>query len=74
MKRALIVAERCVNCQPCAAADACKTNAIFRESPDDKPWVDFFQCNGCLECKPACPAAAIEEISQPCTGKGRMSW
>ena len=48
--------------------------AFFRESPEDKPWVDFYRCGGCLECKPRCPAHAIESIDQPCDGKPRKGW
>lgn len=48
--------------------------AIFREEPQDRPWVDFYQCSGCLKCKTLCPAGAIEEIVQPCSGGRRMGW
>jgi MinD superfamily P-loop ATPase len=74
MKRALISIEKCVNCQPCPPAELCEMKAIFRESAQDKPWVDFYQCGGCLKCKPRCKAGAIEEITQPCNGKKRMGW
>jgi Fe-S-cluster-containing hydrogenase component 2 len=74
MKRALIQAERCQNCQPCPAELACPRQAFFREEPADKPWIDFYRCSGCLSCKAACPWGAIEAIVQPCDGKRRMGW
>ena len=74
MKRALIVPGRCVNCESCAIEKGCSREAVIRESPTDKPWVDFYRCAGCLECKALCTFQAVEEISQPCDGKGRMGW
>ncbi len=74
MIRALIHPERCINCDPCPVQRACDRQAIIRESPGEKPWVDFYRCAGCLKCKTVCPAGAIEQISQPCTGRGRMGW
>ncbi|MHB9139681.1 MAG: 4Fe-4S binding protein [Victivallaceae bacterium] len=47
---------------------------VYTEKKDDKPWIDFYYCRGCLKCKPACPSGAVGEIIQPCNGKGRMSW
>ncbi len=74
MKRALIRPDRCSNCNPCEVEEQCEMKAVFREAADEKPWVDFYLCSGCLRCKPVCPAAAIEEITQPCNGWGRMGW
>ena len=74
MKRALIVPARCRNCETCAIEKGCAREAVIRESPTDKPWVDFYRCAGCLECKVLCTFQAVEEISQPCDGKGRMGW
>jgi Pyruvate/2-oxoacid:ferredoxin oxidoreductase delta subunit len=74
MKRALIVPDRCENCATCAVVQSCSREAVIRESPTEKPWVDFYRCSGCLECKPRCSFHAVEEISQPCDGKGRMGW
>ena len=74
MKRALIQPGRCINCDPCPVQQVCQRQAVIRESPSDKPWVDFYRCAGCLKCKPSCPACAIEEIAQPCTRRGRMGW
>ena len=74
MQRALIQASKCRNCQPCPPAEQCPMQAFFRETAGEKPWVDFYKCGGCLNCKPLCPARAIESISQPCNGKGRKGW
>lgn len=74
MKRALIVPEACAGCIPCAVEETCANHAIIRESQDDKPWIDFYKCSGCLRCKALCRYGAIEDISQPCNGQGRMGW
>ena len=74
MKRALVHPDRCRGCRPCVAEGECPKGAFFREVPEEKPWVDFYRCSGCLKCKPACLHAAIEEIAQPCTGTGRVGW
>jgi len=74
MKRAIIKPDLCSNCPECAVIAACDRTAIIRESVQDKPWIDFYQCTGCLKCKPACPQHAVEELLQPCTGTRRMSW
>jgi MinD superfamily P-loop ATPase len=74
MKRALIKPDKCQNCQPCEIEKDCPMQAVFRESMMEKPWIDFYRCSGCLHCKMVCPNKAIEEISHPCDGKGRMGW
>ena len=74
MKRALIQPERCSNCQPCEVEVQCAMKAVFREQPDERPWVDFYRCSGCLKCKAICVGGAIEEIRHPCDGRGRMGW
>ncbi len=74
MKRAIILPEVCRNCECCEAGKVCPQDAFIREKEDDKPWIDFYQCRGCLKCKPACPYGAVGEIIQPCNGKGKMSW
>jgi MinD superfamily P-loop ATPase len=74
MKRALIRPDRCTNCQPCEVERQSEMKAVFREQADERPWVDFYLCSGCLKCKAVCPAGAVEEIAQPCDGRGRMGW
>lgn len=74
MKRALINPSRCTNCGTCRVESECTMTAVFRESPEDRPWVDFYRCNGCMECKAWCPDHAIDEIAHPCSGGGRMGW
>lgn len=74
MKRALINPEKCQNCKSCCVVENCPMTAVFRESSTDKPWVDFYRCSGCMKCKILCPNDVIEEITQPCNGKGRMGW
>jgi MinD superfamily P-loop ATPase len=74
MKRALIHPERCQDCQPCAVVVQCPKEAVFREPPEAKPWVDFYRCSGCMKCKEWCPSGAVEEIAQPCTGRPQRSW
>ena len=74
MKRALIRPEKCSNCQPCEVEEQCPMKAVFREEASERPWVDFYRCSGCLKCKTVCVSGAIEEICQPCNGRGRMGW
>ena len=74
MKRALIVQDLCVNCQPCPVEQECTGGAIIRELPEDKPWIDFYRCTGCLKCAPRCPQNAVEDIAQPCDAQRKMGW
>ena len=74
MKRALIQPNICQRCSPCQVEVQCPKHAAFREQPTDQPWVDFYQCAGCMQCKAWCQHGAIAEIAHPCDGKGRMGW
>jgi len=74
MRRALIDPERCRDCAACLVIEGCDMKAAFREASSEKPWIDFYRCSGCMRCKKNCPYEAILEISQPCSGKPRMSW
>lgn len=74
MQRALIKPEFCLGCKACAVADMCPFQSLIREDPRDKPWVDFLKCSGCAKCKHVCRGRAIEYVTQPCTGRARMSW
>jgi MinD superfamily P-loop ATPase len=74
MKRAIIQAEKCLNCKDCEPMRQCGMNAIFKESPEDKPWIDFYKCSGCLNCKPLCSGRAIKLIVQPCSTHGKTTW
>lgn len=74
MKRAMICPDLCVSCDPCRVEVECKFKAVFREEPGDKPWVDFYRCSGCLECKKLCEFNAVTDISKPCDGKGKAGW
>ena len=59
MKRALIRPEKCSNCQPCEVEEQCPMKAVFREEANERPWVDFYRCSGCLTCKTLCVGGAI---------------
>lgn len=48
--------------------------AVFREEPEQVPWVDFYRCSGCLKCMTLCTHKAVEEIRHPCDGGRRMGW
>ncbi len=74
MKRAIIQLEKCTNCTVCEPLEQCPMNAIFRETPEDRPWIDFYKCSGCLKCKPICPNGAIKLITQPCSMYGKKTW
>ena len=70
----MIRPEKCGNCQPCEVERQCPKSAVFREEPQERPWVDFYRCSGCLSCKAVCVNGAVEEISHPCDGQARMGW
>ena len=74
MKRALIQPRKCHNCQLCEVARLCPMTAVFREIQDERPWVDFYRCSGCLKCKILCVNDAIEAIIHPCNGQAVMGW
>jgi Pyruvate/2-oxoacid:ferredoxin oxidoreductase delta subunit len=74
MKRALIHPEKCKNCEVCQIEANCPNHAVIKENPEEKPWVDFYLCTGCLQCKALCLQGAVEDITQPCDGKKRMGW
>ncbi len=74
MKRAMIKPDQCQNCAACNIQINCEKKAVIREAPDDKPWIDFYHCAGCMKCKLYCRNDAVEEVTQPCSGKGRMGW
>jgi Pyruvate/2-oxoacid:ferredoxin oxidoreductase delta subunit len=74
MKRALIRPDKCTNCMPCEVEGQCENQAVLREEPDERPWVDFYRCSGCMKCKAVCVCGAIEEIAQPCDGRARLGW
>ena len=74
MKRALIDINKCRNCSECEIEKKCQMKAVFRESCQDKPWVDFYRCSGCMKCKIYCDYGSIIEEAQPCSGRARISW
>lgn len=74
MKRALVQSDKCANCAPCPVQEKCGRRAVFRETEQEKPWVDFYRCSGCMVCKTVCRFGAIVEIAQPCTGRPKASW
>jgi len=74
MKRAMIVPDKCKNCEVCAVYENCGPRAIIREERIDKPWVDFYKCRGCMDCKQACNNDAVIEEIKPCNGGFAKSW
>ena len=74
MKRAIIKPSKCLNCEICTALENCPLGAIFREDREDKPWVDFYKCTGCMKCDSTCNGKAIATITQPCSIHGRTNW
>jgi MinD superfamily P-loop ATPase len=74
MHRSLIDTNKCLKCKVCLVEKNCESHAIIKESEDDKPFVDFYKCTGCLKCKVVCKGRSIEIITQPCTGKPKMGW
>jgi len=55
----IIDSARCLQCDPCLAADACKGRAIRNLDPEEGPFVDMARCRGCLDCVPLCPFEAV---------------
>ncbi len=74
MKRAIIIPEKCMNCEMCLVETDCPKKAIIRESIEDKPWIDFYRCSGCMKCLGFCKNEGIREVYQPCDGKARSGW
>ncbi|MHB1153455.1 MAG: 4Fe-4S binding protein [Eubacteriales bacterium] len=74
MRRAIIKPDHCKNCMICLVEQKCPNTAIIRESKEDKPWIDFYKCRGCMKCINYCQNNAVEEITHPCSGKPGMGW
>lgn len=74
MKRAMVDPAKCLNCSVWDVADNCPQQAIIREINDDKPWIDFYGCRGCMKCKVFCKHQAVLEIIKPCDGSFASSW
>jgi len=74
MKRVMIVPKKCQNCPTCEIEIICPKKAIFREEPNEKPWIDFYKCSGCLKCKPLCRSEAVECLARPCSEKNLGGW
>jgi len=55
----VVVDERCLECQKCAARRVCKSKAIVQLDPGEAPMIDAARCFGCQVCVDACPARAI---------------
>ena len=74
MKRALIDPDKCKNCETCAVNADCPEKAVIREEKNDRPWIDFYKCRGCMKCKQYCLNDAILEELKPCNGGFAQSW
>ncbi len=74
MKRPIIVPEKCQNCPVCKIQEECPKNAVIREHIQEKPWIDFYKCSGCMKCIVFCNNRAIQELSKPCDSQGRSGW
>jgi TPP-dependent indolepyruvate ferredoxin oxidoreductase alpha subunit len=68
MKKAIIKPDLCKNCATCLVEANCVNAAIIRESIEDKPWIDFYKCRGCMKCISYCQNNAVGEIIHPCAG------
>lgn len=74
MRRAIIMPDTCKNCETCLVEVNCVNSAIIRESMEDKPWVDFYKCRGCMKCIGYCPNSAVGEMTHPCNGSPSQGW
>ena len=74
MRRAIVEPLKCKNCTNCLVEINCPKFAIIRETKEDKPWIDFYKCCGCMNCRGFCTENAISEITHPCNSKPGKSW
>lgn len=74
MKRAIIKPDICKNCENCQVEENCTYLAIIRECNEDKPWIDFYQCRGCMKCLAYCQFHAVAEVTHPCNGSAKQGW
>jgi Pyruvate/2-oxoacid:ferredoxin oxidoreductase delta subunit len=70
----MINPENCLNCNDCNVASLCPQKAVIREMPCDKPWIDFLQCRGCMECMDYCNNKAVLKEVKPCNGFQLQTW
>ncbi len=59
MLRAEVSWDTCRACEPCTARLVCKTRAVVQIDAGEPALIDSSRCNGCGDCLPACPYAAI---------------
>jgi len=74
MKRAMINPEKCHRCNTCEVEAKCPEKAIIREEQTDMPWIDFYKCRGCMECKLFCRHGSVLEEAKPCDRNSLRSW
>jgi flavoprotein len=74
MKRALIDPKICRNCDVCEVNAKCPQKAVIKEDDNDKPWIDFYKCRGCMKCKQFCEHGSILEEIKPCDGGFSQTW
>ncbi len=74
MRRAIILPDTCRNCETCLVEANCVNLAIIRECKEDKPWVDFYKCRGCMKCFNYCQNSAVGEVTHPCNGSPSQGW
>lgn len=72
MRRALIDPAKCVGCDECQVGLKCENKVLIRENVSDKPWINFYNCMGCMKCLNYCPNDAIIKIVRPCSNQGSV--
>jgi Indolepyruvate ferredoxin oxidoreductase, alpha and beta subunits len=61
MKKAIIDPLKCNNCEACRIELNCPQKAVIREETA-KPWIDFYKCIGCMQCKAYCQNGSVAAI------------
>ena len=69
MLRAEIDWQACQACSPCLAYKSCKLHALIQFEPGEVAYIDVSRCNGCSNCVPICPHAAIKLANHATTSQ-----
>lgn len=61
IKRAFVDPNKCKVCKECMAMENCPASAMFKEDPDEAPYVEP-HCAGCAKCTKMCRHMAISMV------------
>jgi len=74
MKRSMVDTKICRGCDICEVDAGCPQKAVIPEEKNDKPWINFYKCRGCMKYKTLCKNGAVLEETKPCDEKFTKSW